>query len=305
MAMFDRFREMMRQRSFGPDGTLFRELGESFAAHNPDVDDRFPQLLTWLQCTLLLHDERDTDNHVFVFDINNIADMYIDNNGKVDNDIFGSVRLPGAYFWAECDQHKIFETTNRGKAAVFMWENPTAQTLHSVYLREVPGSVRILPVELLYEASEQWEIDQFHYRYGDFTHLGEERAQAEIETYAALQMMAFKCLMFLHTKNVQILRQVQPTKIQQKREKKAKLPLVDTRIVTVRGIHEKVERERIISSTDTSVPFHIVRGHFADYREKGLFGKYPGIYWIPQHSRGSLEHGTIKKRYTTPQHVTV
>jgi hypothetical protein len=42
-----------------------------------------------------------------------------------------------------------------------------------------------------------------------------------------------------------------------------------------------------------------VRGHFAKYGIDGrglLFGKLSGRFWIPQHARGSLEHGEIQQQ---------
>lgn len=42
-------------------------------------------------------------------------------------------------------------------------------------------------------------------------------------------------------------------------------------------------------------PLHSVRGHFSEYGPKYnkglLFGKYEGRFWVPQHARGSAEHG--------------
>lgn len=49
-------------------------------------------------------------------------------------------------------------------------------------------------------------------------------------------------------------------------------------------------------------PLTSVRGHFAHYGpEYGralLFGKYSGRFWIPQHARGSEEHGVSEHNYT-------
>lgn len=39
--------------------------------------------------------------------------------------------------------------------------------------------------------------------------------------------------------------------------------------------------------------WHICRGHFAEYNEKPLFGKYRGRFWIPQHVRGDKKHGEV------------
>lgn len=46
---------------------------------------------------------------------------------------------------------------------------------------------------------------------------------------------------------------------------------------------------------------HLVRGHFADYRNgAGMFGRESmrGIYWISPHVKGNPEHGTIVKDYS-------
>lgn len=51
-----------------------------------------------------------------------------------------------------------------------------------------------------------------------------------------------------------------------------------------------------------ATPLHTVRGHFAEYGANGkglLFGRIAGRFFIPQHARGSAEHGR------TEQHVTV
>lgn len=44
---------------------------------------------------------------------------------------------------------------------------------------------------------------------------------------------------------------------------------------------------------------HLVRGHFADYREgAGLFGRLNGLFWISPHAKGNPEHGSIIKDYS-------
>lgn len=46
------------------------------------------------------------------------------------------------------------------------------------------------------------------------------------------------------------------------------------------------------------VPFHLVRGHLADYRNgNGLFGKWKSVVWIPMHTRGFQKAGAIAKTY--------
>jgi len=42
---------------------------------------------------------------------------------------------------------------------------------------------------------------------------------------------------------------------------------------------------------------HLVRGHMRDFRRKGLFGKYFGMYYCPSHLRGNPDKGAIKSNY--------
>jgi hypothetical protein len=42
---------------------------------------------------------------------------------------------------------------------------------------------------------------------------------------------------------------------------------------------------------------HICRGHFKDYRQRGLFGQHKGLFWWGQSVKGTAEHGTIEKLY--------
>jgi hypothetical protein len=43
---------------------------------------------------------------------------------------------------------------------------------------------------------------------------------------------------------------------------------------------------------------HLVRGHFADYRDgSGLFGRVHGMFWIPAHVRGNKDAGVVTKQY--------
>lgn len=42
---------------------------------------------------------------------------------------------------------------------------------------------------------------------------------------------------------------------------------------------------------------NICRGHFKDYRQRGLFGIQSGVFWWGQHIRGSSQVGVVKKDY--------
>ena len=45
-----------------------------------------------------------------------------------------------------------------------------------------------------------------------------------------------------------------------------------------------------------SLALHWVRGHFADYREHGLFGKHHGVYWWSPHLAGRADR-VVHKDY--------
>ena len=42
---------------------------------------------------------------------------------------------------------------------------------------------------------------------------------------------------------------------------------------------------------------HLVRGHMRDFRRKGLFGKYYGMFYCPPHVKGNPDKGQIIKDY--------
>lgn len=64
------------------------------------------------------------------------------------------------------------------------------------------------------------------------------------------------------------------------------------------GGMRQVIAEATAAEGGTKRAFHICRGHFATYTEAApLFGKLVGRYWVPPHTRGSVEAGRIHKTY--------
>ena len=105
-------------------------------------------------------------------------------------------------------------------------------------------------------------------------------------------------LAFLNCKNVTTADEPPPPPAVAKKRRKAGKPeivykqlIVDGRPVT-RGPGRETPEE-------ADFRYHITRGHFADHREHGLFGKesLKGIYWVPMHVRGSKANGEIVKDY--------
>lgn len=84
-----------------------------------------------------------------------------------------------------------------------------------------------------------------------------------------------------------------------KRQRKGQFAGLDYQRIVV----GKKQRKRWESQSGQSWQrFHLVRGHYADYRKNGLFGKpeLRGRYWVPSHGRGDKSLGTINHEY----HVT-
>jgi hypothetical protein len=55
---------------------------------------------------------------------------------------------------------------------------------------------------------------------------------------------------------------------------------------------------RTWGSDDSIIRLHRVRGHFEDYTQgKGLFGKVTGVFWMPDHERGSKSAGEVISSY--------
>lgn len=115
---------------------------------------------------------------------------------------------------------------------------------------------------------------------------------------------------FLNTKNVTLHAHDYHAKQQKARTRAGKPPFVRYHTLHVHPpALTRTASGAASESNDTGKPLHQVRGHFADYRHgAGLFGKYREVIWVPQHIRGCVANGLVKKNYvvhepTSPQSV--
>jgi len=107
---------------------------------------------------------------------------------------------------------------------------------------------------------------------------------------------------FLHCKNVELVEQTHlfhkdSRESASRLKKKSKLAKVRYHMLTVDPVKKVLSGEGKIQDVGMQKALHICRGHFKDYREHGLFGKYKGIYWWDQSLRGSKERGVMIKDY--------
>lgn len=123
---------------------------------------------------------------------------------------------------------------------------------------------------------------------------GAQQANARIMPPAQIPLLA---LSFIHCKNTTLLTNTPPPRLQEARVKKGKRPLVTYKTLDIRPVKRILETEGRLNQVGFKQSLHICRGHFKDYTERGLFGKYYGIYWWDSQVRGDIKEGQTLKDY--------
>lgn len=110
--------------------------------------------------------------------------------------------------------------------------------------------------------------------------------------------MLFLCyaLAFISCSNIGLRKIDPPEKVQKKRRRNGKLPLVSYHVAEIKPHTTSPSKFNGIPLNHNRV--HLCRGHFATYtEEKPLFGKHIGTYWVPAHVRGRNKKGIVLKDY--------
>jgi len=118
------------------------------------------------------------------------------------------------------------------------------------------------------------------------------------ELVGAYALVPFMTLSFMHCKNVGYVKTVPNEKLQRRRIRDGKVPLVTYKTLKIDPIKKIIASANNGNSDLTPKSLHICRGHFKNFDDKPLFGKLKGTYWWPMHTRGSVEQGEIKKDYS-------
>lgn len=104
--------------------------------------------------------------------------------------------------------------------------------------------------------------------------------------YIPFYNAALLTISFLHCKNVSVQEAPKP---QISRLSKAQ-PQLTYHTIDIAPMRRVLQTEGGESANGTKKALHICRGHFASYENgRGLFGKYKGTFWIPQHIRGQAQ----------------
>lgn len=106
---------------------------------------------------------------------------------------------------------------------------------------------------------------------------------------------------FMHIKNIVLDSVPVVPKVRESRQKRG-LPDVIFKTLRIEPMQKRMQRqyeENPNGPNSLDLLLHSVRGHYKDFREKGLFGKehLRGIYWWDAHIRGDADNGIIVKDY--------
>ena len=99
----------------------------------------------------------------------------------------------------------------------------------------------------------------------------------------------------MHCKNVKILDFLSDRK--KSRSQNRRGFHVTYKTLEITPMKKVLETEGGLETNGLKKALHICRGHFKDYREVGLFGKFHDIYWWDSFIRGDLKSGIVSKDY--------
>lgn len=136
---------------------------------------------------------------------------------------------------------------------------------------------------------------------GNENHEMTESIRQVIETCARFLSYGGMVLNLMGCKNVVAQDLVVDERLKKARQRRNKPPLTVYKTLLVAlpktGKAVPLNTQAMVKEASESRALHTVAGHYADYREKGLFGRYKGIFWIPAHIRGAEDCGQIVKTY--------
>jgi len=115
--------------------------------------------------------------------------------------------------------------------------------------------------------------------------------------FRSLFHAALLTLSMMHCKNVGVEGRQQPQSASKHWKKEHGRPLAQYKILNIEPMKTVLRRDGGSDSLGLNHALHICRGHFRDYRERGLFGKHRGIYWWDAFVRGSSAEGVVHKEY--------
>jgi len=153
--------------------------------------------------------------------------------------------------------------------------------------------------------STEWDLGGDHkgYRFvPSVTNLADSQLGANLFQHLArnIVLLAFS---FCHCKNVNLTEHTYDDKLLQSRERKDKPTFSKFYTLEIRPMQKVIKNTMQSRGVSFPAALHIMRGHFKDYRQGGLFGKHRGTYWWNMAIRGKAERGQVVKDYTVTKPV--
>jgi hypothetical protein len=119
--------------------------------------------------------------------------------------------------------------------------------------------------------------------------------QKEVQANLLLFDPALLAISFMHCKNVVTITQECAAHIGKRNHRH---PRITFKTLEIEPMKKILKTEGQSETLGLKHALHICRGHFKDFRERGLFGKFHGIYWWESQVRGKLEDGIVFKDYS-------
>jgi len=232
--------------------------------------------------------------------VDNVVD-YILANPTVDTFALPCIRPPFRETWVEFSLPRRGESPRHRRAIV------CKEMDDFLRLPDVPIECRYFAIEIIVASDDCKKIGQLPGSSGFYCNTDGSLRKVVLHPdlnsdsgrralTCALEIL-FQTFAFMHCKNVVVDDDRLPTALAKSfKRKHGSLPMIFKTIRVVpltefrRGITHKPRGQE-------GVALHIVRGHFKDYRERGLFGKTKGIFWWDQSLSGTAD------RYVENQYV--
>lgn len=126
---------------------------------------------------------------------------------------------------------------------------------------------------------------------------GPER-QDIINSAVMMLHVPFLTISMMHFKNIELAKGPPiPEALRKARQRRGKAALVRYSTLVIEPIKKAIREAGVPLGTGGAQALHVIRGHFKDYRARGLFGKLKGLYWWDSQSRGDEAVGTVVKNY--------
>lgn len=256
-------------------------------------------------------------NGIPVVQINNVAEYFFSEMAKNKDQFyvndFPCVKPPFYSFWMEVKNNKlrnINQTFRSYKSDIFKDINEWGAYFYPYISRDKGLILNKYCIELFLKVKKEINIIRYiTYSFDDLgkikdisLHGNESFKNNNIqlfETVVSIFLLPFfLALSFMHCKNVTIVDIKPPEKLNKKRQKRNKPPLITYKTLNIEPMKTILKKEGNIKHNGLKKALHICRGHFKDYSQgKGLFGKYQGLYWWDMHTRGDIKEGIVAKDY--------